>query len=223
HVVDLVQWTAFPDQLIDYRTDIEMMEGRRWPLSITPSQFQMVTGQASFPNSLNSYISSGNLNYFCNNSFHYTLRNVHIKMEIVWDWQAPDGTGDVYEATFRGTKARIEVRQGKAENYRPELYIVPNSTTISNSVFAALRDTVQNLQSRWPGLSVFQSPHEMRIVIPDHFREGHEAHFAQVTGRFFEYLRDPSLMPRSETPNMLAKYYVTTRGVELGRQQSQSN
>src|SRR5215218_5816262 len=30
HLVDLVQWTLFPDQALDYRRDIEVLDGRRW-------------------------------------------------------------------------------------------------------------------------------------------------------------------------------------------------
>lgn len=205
HLVDLIQWTAFPDQAIDYRVDIQVLEGRRWPLTLTPAQFQMVTGETR----------EENLDYFCNNSIYYTLRGIHVKMDIVWDWQAPEGAGDIYEASFRGTKSRTEVRQGEAESYRPELYVIPNDATQPSSVYAALNRTI-----RRPGLGIFQTPYEARITIPDHFREGHEAHFAQVTRRFFEYLRNPSSMPSWETPNMLAKYYVTTRGVELSRNHS---
>ncbi len=220
HVVDLVQWTAFPDQAIDYRADINIIEGRRWPLIITPAQFQLVTGETAFGQSLESAIYENNLNYFCNNSVRYQLRGIHIKMDIVWNWQAPEGAGDVYEASFRGSKSRIEVRQGEAENHRPELYVVPNDPTAHKSVVAALRSKVRALQSRWAGLDIVETTDEARIVIPNRFRESHEAHFAQVTRRFFEYLRDPSTIPQWETPNMLAKYYVTTRAVELSRLQS---
>ncbi len=213
HVVDLVQWTAFPEQAIDYRRDIALLHARRWPLSITPAQFQTVTGDN---------LHDGNLDYFCNNSVHYTLRGIHVAMEIVWDWQAPEGAGDVYEASFLGTHSRIEIRQGSAENHRPELYVVPNSETARDQVFSALREKIQTLQPRWPGLAVAQTSGESRLIIPDTFREGHEAHFAQVTRRFFDYLRNPSLMPAWETPNMLAKYYVTTRGVELSRESAES-
>jgi predicted dehydrogenase len=223
HVVDLVQWTAFPEEPIDYRTDIEIIEGRRWPLPLTLNQFQRITGSPVFVDNLKSNVYNEYLNYFCNNSVHYILRGIHIKMDIVWNWQAAEGAGDAYEASFRGTNARIEVRQGEAENHRPELYVVPNSSTLRGPVFVALRDKVKGLQSRWPGLDVAETSDVARIVIPDHFREGHEAHFAQVTRRFFEYLRDPSLVPAWEIPNMLAKYYVTTRGVELSRQTPQSN
>ena len=55
---------------------------------------------------------------------------------------------------------------------------------------------------------------EMRIVIPDRYRVGHEAHFAQVAQKFFEYMKSPNSLPVWERPNMLAKYYVSTMGVE---------
>lgn len=44
---------------------------------------------------------------------------------------------------------------------------------------------------------------------------GHEAHFAQVTKRFFQYVKSPKSMPVWETAGMLAKYYISTTGVEM--------
>jgi hypothetical protein len=57
----------------------------------------------------------------------------------------------------------------------------------------------------------------VRLVIPDGFRVGHEAHFAQVTNRFFEYLKTPRTIPAWEKANMLVKYFITTMGVEAAR------
>jgi len=202
HVVDLVQWTAFPDQPIDYRQDIQLIEGRRWPLTISKEQFAAVTGEGR----------DGKLDYYCNNAVHYTLRGIHVKLEILWNWEAPEGAGDVYEATFRGTKSSVEVRQGKSENHVPELYIVP----WREEVLSAVRRKVATLQSQWPGLAVVEAGEVLRIVIPETFRVGHEAHFAQVTNRFFDYLKATGTMPVWERANMLAKYWVSTRGVELG-------
>ncbi len=208
HVVDLVQWTAFPGQAIDYRKDIHLIQGRRWPITLTKRQFEEVTGQT---------LSEEKLDYYCNNTVHYTIRGVHVKLEIVWDWEAAEGSGDVYEAVFRGTKARAEIRQGKTENYTPELYIKPASEASRGGVFAAVRRRVAEAQAQWPGLGVAATDAEVRLVIPERFRVGHEAHFAQVTNRFAEYLQSAKSMPAWERANMLAKYYVSTRGVELSR------
>jgi len=48
HVVDLVSWTAFPGQAIDYRNDIQLLSARRWPLMLTRTQFQEITGEPDF-------------------------------------------------------------------------------------------------------------------------------------------------------------------------------
>jgi predicted dehydrogenase len=202
HVVDLVQWTAFPDQPIDYRQDIQMIEGRRWPLTISKEQFAAVTGEGR----------DDKLEYYCNNAVHYTLRGIHVKLEILWNWEASEGAGDVYEAVFRGTKSNVEIRQTKVEKHVPELYIVP---TGGEGVLTAVRKKVAALQSQWAGLSVVEAGKALRIVVPETFRVGHEAHFAQVTNRFFDYLEAPGLMPGWERANMLAKYWVSTKGVEL--------
>ena len=56
---------------------------------------------------------------------------------------------------------------------------------------------------------------EARLLIPAEFRVGHEAHFAQVARRFLGYAGNPQSMPAWERSYMLAKYYVSTKGVEL--------
>ena len=62
-----------------------------------------------------------------------------------------------------------------------------------------------------------ESGGDIRIVIPDRFRVSHEAHFAQVTGLFLGYLKNPKTVPAWEKTNMRAKYTVTTEGVELSQ------
>lgn len=52
-------------------------------------------------------------------------------------------------------------------------------------------------------------------MIPPVYRVGHEQHFAQVARLFFEYVQGAQAMPAWENPGMLAKYWVTTKGVEL--------
>jgi len=213
HVVDLVQWTAFPDRLLDYRKDIEILGGRRWPLKMTREQFTSVTGNADFPAALAGHVHEGVLDYDCNNSVAYTLRGAHVELEILWNWEAAEG-GDVYEASFRGTKSRVEIRQGKAERFIPEVYIAGANAEVA----AAVGKRVAALQERWPGLTTVQSGNDIRIVVPEKFRVGHEEHFGQVTNHFFEYVTSPKSLPAWETPYMLAKYAISTKGVERGKQ-----
>lgn len=209
HVVDLVQWTAFPEQKLDYRKDVEIIGAKRWPTVISQADFGRVTGEPSFPPYLGPNVKNGALEYFCNNAVHYTLRGVHVKMDILWNWEAAAGAGDLYEAVFRGTRSRVEIRQRQV----PELYVVPTGSKAE--VFAGLKRNLDALQMVYPGVGMEERNGEARIVIPDRYRVGHEAHFAQVTNKFQEYLRKPETMPAWETPNMMVKYFISTKGVEM--------
>jgi len=215
HVVDLVNWTAFPERKLDYRTDVRVLSGRHWPTIISKADFQRVTGEPDFPQFLASRVKDGKLDYYCNNSVHYTVRGTHVKLDILWNWEAPAGSGDTYDAAFRGTKARIEIRQGKQQQYIPELYVVPDPLSSKAEVFSALRRKVDLLQKLYPGVALKEDAGEAHLAIPDRYRVGHEAHFAQVTNRFFDYLKAPQTMPAWEKLNMLVKYFITTKGVEL--------
>jgi predicted dehydrogenase len=212
HLVDLAQWIAFPGLAIDYRTDIALLDARRWPTTLNPEQWSRVTGGAPVPAALTSYLRDGNFDYYGNNFVSYTLRGIHVQMDVRWDLE---GVSDTHKATFRGSKASIDVRQGAAENYRPEVYVVPNSPELHDEVLAALRTKLEQIQPTFSGVSVEDRGSELLLTIPDHHRVGHEAHFAEVTRQFFAYLDNPQALPAWEKPNMLAKYYVCTKGVEL--------
>lgn len=202
HLVDLAQWTLFPGQAIDYRSEIEMIAARRWPTTLSAAQFRQVTGQPG-----------DGMDYYCNTQVSYALRGIHIKLDVLWNWEAPAGGGDTHLAIYRGSKSRVEVRQGIEERYRPEFYVVPQD----GSVKAALQRTVARLAKQFPGIGIEARGGEFRITIPDVYRNGHEAHFAQVTNQFFAYLKNPATFPAWENPNMLAKYYVSTKGVEISQ------
>jgi predicted dehydrogenase len=217
HLVDLVQWTLFPEKTIDYRADIKVLSGKRWPTVITKSDFQRVTGAADFPDYLAKTVKGDRLDYYCNNSVVYSLKGIHVKLDVLWRYEAPAGTGDTLLAAYRGSKARIEVRQSKAENFRPELFIRPNTAALKAEVLTALKKRVEALQKDYPGVTLEEQGKEFHVAVPDKYRVGHEAHFAQVTNQFFKYLKNPKLLPAWEKPNMLAKYYVCTKGVEIAQ------
>ena len=204
HLVDLTQWIAFPDTAIDYQADIEMLDARRWPTTLNEEQWRTVTGTAP--------LSPGNFDYYGNNFVSYCLRGIHVQMDVRWDLE---GVSDTHMARFQGSKASIEVRQGADENYRPEVYIVPNTPELRAEIHFALRAKLDQLEATIDGVTITDSGHEFLLNIPDHHRVGHEAHFAEVTRQFFSYLDDPKSLPAWEKPNMLAKYYVSTKGVEM--------
>lgn len=211
HVVDLVQWTAFPQQQLDYQRDVQIISGRRWPTMMGREQFEQVTGEKDFPAGLAPWVKDARLSYFANNSVSYTVRGVHVALEIMWNWES--ATGDVYDASFRGSLARVEIRQGKDERFVPELYVVPTSLT---PVWRkAMTEKMAALAKTYPGLGWDEL--SGRVTIPEKYRVGHEAHFAQVARRFFDYVRNPAAIEAWERSNMLVKYYISTRGVEVSQ------
>jgi predicted dehydrogenase len=216
HLVDLVQWTLWPEQALDYRKDVRLLRAQRWPTSIPRAQFKRVTGQ-DLPASLDARVKDGALEYFCNTLVAYTLRGTQVALNVIWDWEAPPGAGDSHFAYYRGSRARVEVRQGAAEQHRPELYVVPNAPADKAAVLAAVKKKIAAAQAQYPGTDVADLGSELRVIIPDRLRLGHEDHFAQVTQRFLRYVRDRRTLPAWERPNMLAKYHVTTEGTAMAR------
>jgi predicted dehydrogenase len=218
HLVDNVPWVLFPEQAIHCTNDIQVLRATRWPTTLTLEQFKRVTGVGEFPDFLRASVTEDSLPYFCNNTVSYTLRGIHVKLDVKWDFEAAPGVKDNSLSVFRGGTSRVEVRQGRGQEYRREVYVVPNRPRQKATVLAAVSKRVEALQANYPGLAVRDELGGVRLEIPERFRVSHEEHFALVVRRFLEYVRDPKLMPAWEKPNMLAKYYVTTMGVHLARQ-----
>jgi predicted dehydrogenase len=208
HLVDLVQWECFPDEIIDYENEVEIVEAKRWPTIIDAEMFARVTGLDEFPEYLEKDVVDGKLHVYCNGAFTYSLRGVHAKVSVIWNYQAPEGTGDTHYSIMRGSKANLVIRQGVEENFKPTLYV----ESVSGSAIAAAAEEAvnQTLQEKYAGISLVPvAEGKWKVDVPDKYRIGHEAHFGQVTDRYLEYL-DEGKLPGWEVPNMIAKYYTTT-------------
>jgi predicted dehydrogenase len=214
HLVDLASSVFFPGQALA-ETDTHLLAAKRWPTVLSREQLLRVIGEKAPPPVLQARMKDGKLDYYCNTQVDYTLRGRHVRLDVRWDYEAPPGGGDTHFAVVRGSQARIEVRQGAEQKWRTELYAVPLKPADRAAVKAAVEKKVAALASRYPGLSVVDEGEAVRIQIPDVFRTGHEAHFAEVTTRFLEYLKTPGSIPAWEKANMLAKYSITTRGAAL--------
>ena len=212
HLVDLIQWEAFPDQILD-TADVQLYSSRIWPTSLSLDEFNRVTQKPSFSKELLPYQKEGKLEVMSNGEFQYTLRGKHAKVSVIWNFQAPEGTGDTHYSMMRGTKANLIIRQGKEEGFKPVLYVQLLGSS-SQELQKALTKTLQN---RYPGLGFEQLPNgEFKVLVPNHYHTGHEAHFAEVTKNYLHYLQTDKL-PHWEVPNTLTKYYTTTQALKLAR------
>ena len=215
HLVDAVQWICFPDQALDWRKDIKVLDARRWSTKLTPEQFKRSTGLATYPDYFKKDIGpDGALEVYANGEVTYALRGVHAKVTALWRFEAPPGAGDTHYALVRGTRCDLVIKQGAEQNYKPALYVENKSGVPAAQFEQTLRAAVAKLNATWPGLDLKPAGAAWEIIIPDKYRVGHEEHFAQVTEKFLRYLAD-GRMPAWEVPNMLAKYYTTTEAYRL--------
>jgi predicted dehydrogenase len=211
HLVDLVEWECFPNEAIDYTKDIQIDSAKHWTTELSLGQFRTLTKVDSFPPYLRKDISADTMiKIFANGEINYAIRGVHAKTTTLWKYQSLENTGDVYYAVMRGTKANLIIRQGSEENYQPTLYVEPNPSFKSSDITSYFK----KIQEKFPGVQLQASKNGWKIIVPDEYKEGHEEHFARVTKNFLQYLKNKSV-PAWEVPNMLAKYYVTTKALEI--------
>lgn len=226
HLIDLIQWESFPGQSLDYQKDIEMSSARRWPTRLSLPEFQQVTGLQEYPPFLRKDVVKGDvLQVFSNGEIKFKIRNVHARVSVSWQYQAPHGTGDSHYSVMRGTKAKLIIRQGKEQHYRPELYVEAIDEVDAIGYEKELTDAVQTLQRQYPGIGVAKSKtakNQWQLLIPDTLRLDHEAHFAEVSRKFLGYLKEGKL-PAWEVPNMITKYYITTKALEMAMVQEKNS
>ncbi len=210
HLADLVQWECFPDMMIDYAREINIQKAKKWPAPGTLAQFKDITKMDSFPSYLHSYVKDTMLNADANGSVNYTIKGINVKITALWNYKAPEGSGDTHYSKLTGTKSTLIIKQGREENYIPTLYIQQTAKS-DTGVSGALTEAFKKISTIFPGITIEKSGNSWKVLIPEKHRIGHEAHFAQVMQRFLRYLREDKL-PDWEVPGMLAKYYVTTYG-----------
>ena len=217
HLVDLVQWEAFPEQVIDYTKDIELIDANRWTTSISPAEFTQVTGAGTYPDFLKKDVENDTLKVFCNGDITYKIKGVNAKVSVIWNYTFPEGGGDTHFSVMKGSKSDLVIRQGKEQNYQPELFVEAVKGIDLAAYEKDLTASMEKVSSEYPGVALKKlSEGVWQIEIPAKYRVGHEAHFGQVTEHFLEYLKDGKL-PAWEVPNMLAKYYVTTSALDMAK------
>ena len=216
HLVDLVQWECFPGQIIN-ESDIKITDARHWKTNITPAQFEKVTGLKSYPEYLKKDVDNkGTLGVYANGEINYQIKGVNAKVSVIWNFEAPAGAGDTHFSIMKGSKANLIIRQGKDQSYKPVLYIEPLNKD-DKAFETDLKTGLAKVQEQFPGIDVQRSGDIWTVTVPEKYHNGHEAHFGQVTEKYLEYLQNKN-MPEWEVPNMITKYFITTKALELARE-----
>ena len=216
HLVDLVQWEAFPEQILA-PADVKVLAARRWTTKLSAAQFEKSTALKEFPESIKNFVNgAGELEVYGNGEFNYTLRGVHAKVSVTWNFEAPEGGGDTHYSIMRGSSANLIINQGKEQNYKPVLYVENTGSASPADFEKSLQAAIAKLQTLYPGLAIQQAGKTWHVVVPERFKIGHEAHFAQVTAKYLQYLAAGKL-PDWEVPNMLTKCHTVIEAYRLSR------
>jgi len=218
HLVDLIQWGAFPEVILN-KTDVQMISAKRWATDIDPAQFEKVTSLKEFPEYLKKDVVDGKLKVFSNGEMIYKLKGKVAKVSVIWNFEAPAGTGDTHFSIMRGKLCNVMIKQGKEEGYKPTIFVEANDGGDLTAFEANLKKAVdQDLVAKYPGMKLTKLSNKLWTVeIPDQYKVGHEAHFGQVTAKYLQYLKDGKL-PEWEVPNMITKYYTTTEALKLAKE-----
>jgi predicted dehydrogenase len=218
HLIDLVMWTCFPEQPIRWAGEVAVERARHWPTPITRQQYAKVTGATDFPDFLRSKLNEdGVLPYYCNGEMLFAIKGVHVGITVKWDFEAPQDGGDTHHSLFRGSRARVIIRQGKEQDYRPQLHVEPAPGTDPQRLRIALDRFIARLQTQYPGLALAPRSRGWQVLVPQEHLIGHEAHFRQVTEKYLHYLSQGAL-PEWEIAYMKTKYHITTTAWKLARQ-----
>ena len=204
HLVDMTQWAAFPDQILNAAKDIRILGSKEWPTELTPSEFKLVT-RVDYPDYLNKYLKDSILSVYANGEINYTIKEIHAKVSVLWKYREPAGSGDTHYALMRGTKAVLELRQGIAEQHKATLYIKAAEGITAADFDKTIDQTKLKFQQKYPGFDLIKKGNEY-VVKPGTFKSMNAAEIA------ISYILD-NKMPAWEVPNMITKYYTTTSAI----------
>ncbi len=216
HLVDLVQWECFPEQILN-PSDVNVVAAKRWPTIISKDEFNAVTNLDEFPGYLQKDINDGKIDVYANGEIVYQIKGVWAKVSVTWNYAPPAGGGDTHFSVMRGTKCDLVIKQGAEEKFKPTLYVENIKGITVKDFTEALKSAISSL----PYDSLTIEPvgkTALKINIPDKYRITHEEHFGQVTERFLEYMKEGKL-PEWEVPGMITKYYTTTSALKKAREQ----
>ena len=153
HLVDLVQWTLFPDQALDYRQDIQVQGGKRWATPITAAQFQQVTGAASFPCRACPLRSRRPIRLLLQQSGGLQSSGSPGAAESALELGVTGGRG-FSSCHLPGNQSERRGAPDGRKKYQPELFVAPNGQTSQAAVAAAVRARIERLQATYPGVGV---------------------------------------------------------------------
>lgn len=205
HLIDLVFWQCFPNKAVG-KENVKLIEASHYPTAVTLERYRMSTGAEMFPGYLGKYIENDTLKVMSNGIIGFTADGIPMSIEVRWDFQAPEGSGDTFESTYDGSEASIKIIQDQSTDFR--------KTIVIDAAEAKAKEIRDGLKRKYPSLTIEPFGESWKLDVDDTAKTGHEDHFSMVLADFTEYLEGKEL-PDWEKINTLTKYDLTAKSVSM--------
>lgn len=217
HLVDIIQWSAFPNVKL-CRDDVKILSAKVWDTPISAQNYKLSTGCDEWPEYLKSKVDENNvLQCEANGEFTYLLKGVAVKVSVIWNFIAENGSGDTHKSVMRGTRATVSIRQNKDTGFRPALFVEPAQGVDRACFESSLKAAVADIAKKYPGVEVGEHKDgQWRINIPKKYDIGHEAHFSQEIEEFLGWLKNGN-RPEWEASNLDVKYWTIYNAWRMSR------
>ena len=212
HLIDLTFWKSFPDEIVDYLTDVKVFSAKHWPVKLTVRQFSQATSLPAIPSLLEKYVKDSILSVYANGSITYRVKGIYTTVKVEWRPETPPEGNDLRNAYAEGSRSTILIQQEYGQK-RPMLLVMKGKTISREEFKIQLNLTNTRLQSLYPGISYSEDGDSAQFIIPSGLENAHDQTFRVFTGYLIN--RD---MPRWEVPNTLAKYFITTTALEMAQE-----
>ncbi len=203
HLVDMTHWMLFPGEKIEFARDIHLKAAKRWATPVPLEKFSAITRHEEFPASVLQDVKDSVLQCYCNGELEYHVKGIPVHIRVLWNIEAPPGSGDTHSSLIRGTKSNLSVRQLPEKNYLPEFLITPHDDT--DSFIKPIETVLEKHRKDYAGLSLRPEGKDLIIDIPQTLRTTHEQHFGEARNAFLDMLETGSEPPELRT-NIVSKY-----------------
>ena len=82
----------------------------------------------------------------------YKIKGVTAKVSVIWNYTFPKGGGDTHFSVMKGSKADLVIRQGKEQNYQPELFVEAVKGVDLAAYEKDLTASMEKVSAEYPGV-----------------------------------------------------------------------